>query len=168
MKNLAIKTTSQTKPLSRITSATYIGSVEYLNPKELTFTVIGVSDDDVSETQDDFLRSSLYEVHDFDLEDEIWNYKVVFSDKLKKKIEKDLLKHFNSANLLYKEIKKDGQFFRAIDEFLINLFFELRGKRNDDFKDGKIPNNEIEFLKCIADAVNHRLSVISENYGKKS
>ena len=44
----------------------------------------------------------------------------------------------------------------------MKLHDKLKGKRSDCFENGKIPTDEIEFLKCISDVINHRIEILSE------
>ena len=50
-----------------------------------------------------------------------------------------------------------------LKSFFKQLFYELRNTKNNDFKNGKIPNNEIEFLQLIKDVLNHRIEILTEN-----
>ena len=91
------------------------------------------------------------------------NYNSVFlTHKFRKSIIDDFLNAFKVEDYFYKNLKKDGQFFRTFDKFFIDLHDKLKGKKSDCFENGKIPNNEIEFLKCISDVINHRIEILSE------
>ena len=87
---------------------------------------------------------------------------IYLSYKFKQSLKDDFLKSFPIQEYFYKNLKKDGQFFRTFDKFFIDLHKKLKGKKSDCFENGKIPNNEIEFLKCISDVINHRIEILSE------
>ena len=104
------------------------------------------------------------DLNDLDLafDDEINYNRVFLTHKFRKSIIDDFLKSFPIQEYFYKNLKKDGQFFRTFDKFFIDLHDKLKGKRSDCFENGKIPINEIEFLKSISDVINHRIEILSE------
>ena len=87
---------------------------------------------------------------------------IYLSYKFKQSLKDEYLKSFPIEEYFYKNLKKDGQFFRTFDKFFIDLHDKLKGKRSDCFENGKIPINEIEFLKSISDVINHRIKILSE------
>ena len=99
---------------------------------------------------------------DLDFDKELNFDNVHLTYKFKQSIIDEFLKSFPIQEYFYKNLKKDGQFFRTFDKFFIDLHDKLKGKKSDCFENGKIPNNEIEFLKCISDVINHRIEILSE------
>lgn len=145
------------KPFAKAINAYYYVNRAEKNRKTFKFLYIGTNEVNVqSEISDD--------LNDLDLafDDEI-NYNHVFlTHKFRKSIIYDFLNAFKVEDYFYKNLKKDGQFFRTFDKFFIDLHKKLKGKKSDCFEDRKIPNNEIEFLKCISDVINHRIEILSE------
>ena len=99
---------------------------------------------------------------DLDFDKELNFDNVHLTYKFKQSIIDEFLRSFPIQEYFYKNLKKDGQFFRTFDKFFIDLHDKLKGKKSDCFENGKIPNNEIEFLKCISDVINHRIEILSE------
>lgn len=99
---------------------------------------------------------------DLDFDNELNFDSVHLTYKFKQNLIDDFLKSFPIQEYFYKNLKKDGQFFRTFDKFFIDLHKKLKGKKSECFEDGKIPTNEIEFLKCISDVINHRIEILSE------
>ena len=145
------------KPFAKAINAYYCVNRAEKNRKTFKFLYIGTNEVNVqSEISDD--------LNDLDLafDDEI-NYNSVFlTHKFRKSIIDDFLNAFKVEDYFYKNLKKDGQFFRTFDYFFMKLHDKLKGKRSDCFENGKIPINEIEFLKSISDVINHRIKILSE------
>ena len=145
------------KPFAKAINAYYYVNRAEKNRKTFKFLYIGTNEVNVqSEISDD--------LNDLDLsfDDEI-NYNSVFlTHKFRKSIIDDFLNAFKVEDYFYKNLKKDGQFFRTFDYFFMKLHDKLKGKRSDCFENGKIPINEIEFLKSISDVINHRINILSE------
>ena len=145
------------KPFAKAINAYYYVNRAEKNRKTFKFLYIGTNEVNVqSEISDD--------LNDLDLAfDDKINYNSVFlTHKFRKSIIDDFLNAFKVEDYFYKNLKKDGQFFRTFDKFFIDLHKKLKGKKSDCFEDRKIPNNEIEFLKCISDVINHRIEILSE------
>ena len=145
------------KPFAKAIDAYYYVNREEKNKKIFKFLYIGTNEVNVqSEISDDLDDLDL--AFDYEI-----NYNSVFlTHKFRKSIIDDFLNAFKVEDYFYKNLKKDGQFFRTFDKFFIDLHDKLKGKKSDCFENGKIPNNEIEFLKCISDVINHRIEILSE------
>ena len=145
------------RPFAKAINAYYYVHRAEVNRKTFKFLYIGTNEVNVqSEISDDLDGLNL-------AFDEEINYNSVFlTDKFIKSIIDDFLNDFKVEDYFYKNLKKDGQFFRTFDRFFIKLYKKLKGKKSDCFKKGKIPNDEIEFLKCISDVINHRIEILSE------
>ena len=137
-----------------------IDVLPYKNKTEkLTKTTLYVG---VSEVNVQNKISDDMEDWDLDFDKELNFDNVHLTYKFKQSIIDEFLKSFPIQEYFYKNLKKDGQFFRTFDKFFIDLHDKLKGKKSDCFENGKIPNNEIEFLKCISDVINHRIEILSE------
>ena len=122
-----------------------------------TTLYVGVSEVNVQNNISDDMED-----WDLDFDKELNFDNVHLTYKFKQSIIDEFLKSFPIQEYFYKNLKKDGQFFRTFDKFFIDLHKKLKGKKSDCFENGKIPNNEIEFLKCISDVINHRIEILSE------
>ena len=122
-----------------------------------TTLYVGVSEVNVQNNISDDMED-----WDLDFDNELNFDNVHLTYKFKQSIIDEFLKSFPIQEYFYKNLKKDGQFFRTFDKFFIDLHDKLKGKKSDCFANGKIPNNEIEFLKCISDVINHRIEILSE------
>ena len=95
--------------------------------------------------------------------EKVFTKNIEFSNEFINKLSDCFLKNVTPEFLINRELKKDGQFDRTFEKFFKQLFYELRNTKNNDFKNGKIPNNEIEFLQLIKDVLNHRIEILTEN-----
>lgn len=131
------------------------------NKEKVFITITNTPNEYHNYYSDDWITSPLYEA--YNVEEKLFTKNIEFSNEFINKLSDCFLKNVTPEFLINRELKKDGQFDRTFEKFFKQLFYELRNTKNDDFKNGKIPNNEIEFLQLIKDVLNHRIEILTEN-----
>ncbi len=141
------------------------GNLENWDKGQVAYAIIGINENDVYKQIEE---NELDGLGDFAIENEIEeNFnQILISVSLRAKIISDFLKNYRVEDYIYDELKKDKLFYKNFENIFIKTFHKLRGKRNNDFELGKIPNSEIEFLKSISVVINNRLAVLNKNTKK--